>query len=58
MLGKMHACVVSVYQALKKIESLGMRLEQVIEKERRKQAKASERHKKRVSLVMKDGSRK
>ena len=37
--------------------TLQRELEQVIEKERRKQAKASERHKKRVSFVMKNGSR-
>ena len=37
--------------------TLQRELEQVIEKERRRQAKASERHKKRVSFVMKNGSR-
>ena len=37
--------------------TLQRELEQVIEKERRKQAKASERHKKRVSFIMKNGSR-
>ena len=37
--------------------TLQRELELVIEKERRKQAKASERHKKRVSFVMKNSSR-
>ena len=37
--------------------TLQRELEQVIEKERRKQARASERHKKRVPFVMKNGSR-
>ena len=37
--------------------TLQRELEQVIEKERRKQARAIERHKKRVSFVMKNGSR-
>ena len=36
--------------------TLQRELEQVIERERRKQARASERHKKKVSFIMKNGS--